>query len=378
MKLRLSSPIGLLVVLLTISGYSQDATVVEVPPTTTTSGGFAKPQSAIKGLLVMELGSGNFAGKASQMNCTAIAGPDSTAQSSFRFNQKVGEDMTKALTEVIKHSVVKRGELPRGMRVDFAFEDKYGGKDGPSAAVACALMLDSLRTGAEIDGSFAVTGDLNADGSVQPVGGVPAKIHGAANRSCSYVAVPISAEKELTDSVLMEGPAALWEIQVFTIKTFEEALALSSTKKSTELTEAIAKFAEVQKVMQAQKSPTLLANPKVQERLVAILKAAPNCFSAKLMLAYGSGKLPKQLSLAGSLQKIDAITENFIKRMKDPKAEGVQPDMLANAISDLAKIRTKLDTRTIPFADSIKDYGDVFRAVKANPPKTMQIKPSDA
>ena len=89
------------------------------------------------------------------------------------------------------------------------------------------------------------------------------------------------------------------------------------------------------------------------------------------MLAYGSGKLPKQLSLAGSLQKIDSITENFIKRMKDPKAEGVQPDMLANAISDLAKIRTKLDTRTIPFADSIKDYGDVFRAVKANPPRSQ-------
>ena len=232
-------------------------------------------------------------------------------------------------------------------------------------------MLDSLRTGAEIDSSFAVTGDLNADGSVQPVGGVPAKIRGAANRSCSYVGVPISAEKELIDSVLMEGPAALWEIQVFTVKTFEEALALASTKKSTELTESITKFAEVQKVMLAQKSPTLLANPKVQERLVAILKAAPNCVSAKIMLAYGSGKLPKQLSLAGSLQKIDSITENFIKRMKDPKAEGVQPDMLANAISDLAKIRTKLDTRTIPFADSIKDYGDVFRAVKANPPRSQ-------
>lgn len=371
MKLRHLHTSGLLALVMATSVFSQEATIVEAPPPAKTAGGFAKPQSAIKGLLVMELGSGNYAGKASQMNCTAIAGPDATAQSTFRFNQKVGEDMTKALTEVIKHSVVKRGELPRGMRVDFAFEDKYGGKDGPSAAVACALMLDSLRTGEEIDGSFAVTGDLNADGSVQPVGGVPAKIRGAANRSCSYVAVPASAEKELIDSVLMEGPAALWEIQVFTVKTFEEARALSSTKKSAELTEAITKFAEVQKVLQAQKTPTLLANPKVQERLIAIQKAAPNCFSAKLMLAYGTGKLPKQLSLGGSLQKIDGITENLIKRMKDPKAEGVQPDMLAKAVSELAQIRTKLDTRTIAFADSIKDYGDVFRAIKANPPRSQ-------
>ena len=206
---------------------------------------------------------------------------------------------------------------------------------------------------------------------MQPVGGVPAKIRGAANRSCTYVAVPTSAEKELTDSVLLDGPSALWDIQVFSIKTFDEALALATTKKSQELTTALTKFIEVQKVLQAQKNPTLLANPKVQERLNDILKAAPNCFSAKIMLAYGMGKMPKVLSLGGSLQKIDGLTEDLVKRMDDPKVEGVQQDMMVKAIADLAKIRTKLDTRTVSFADSIKDYGDVFRVIKEHPPQSQ-------
>jgi hypothetical protein len=305
------------------------------------------------------------------MNCTAIEAGDANAISGFAFNQTVGDDMKKALTEVVKHSTVKRGTLPRGMRVDFAFEDKYGGKDGPSAAVACALLLDSLRTGADIDGAFAVTGDLNADGSVQPVGGVPAKIRGAANRSCTYVAVPASAERELVDSVLMEGPSALWDIQVFSIKTFDEALELSSLKRSSEMETAFAKFAEVQKVLQAQKNPALLTNPKVQERLTAILAARPNCLSAKILLDYGTGKLPKVLSLGGSLSLIDSVTEDFVKHMRSPKPEGVQPDLLGKTISEISKIRTKLDKRTVPFADSIKNYGDIYRVIKANPPHSQ-------
>jgi hypothetical protein len=51
--------------------------------------------------------------------------------------------------------------------------------------------------------------------------------------------------------------------------------------------------------------------------------------------------------------------------------EGVQTDMMAKAIGDLAKVRTKLDARTIAFGDASKDYGDVFRLIKANPPKSQ-------
>lgn len=329
---------------------------------------FNRQLSAIKGLLVMELGPGNYAGKASQMSCTVVDADIPTAKTMAKFNQKVGADMNKALEEVLKHSIISMGPLPPGHSIDFAFEEKYGDKDGPSAAVACALMLHSLRTGADIDPAFAVTGDMNADGSVQPVGGVPDKIRGAANRSCTYVGVPAQTEKALMDSVLIDGPAGLWGINVFSISKFEDAQALASTKKTPQLASALAKFAEIQKVLQANKTPALLSNPKVLERLSDVIKDAPNCFSAKCLYLYGSGKMPKTLSLGGSLNEVDKMASELVKNFKQPKPQGIDEDMLAKSIGNLTRIRTKLDPRVIPYADSIKDYGAEVRNVKSHPP----------
>ena len=329
---------------------------------------FVKQLSAIKGLLVLELGPGNYAGKASQMSCTAVGADSPGMKTQAKFNQKVGDDMNKALGEVLKHSVLTYGPLPTGHTIDFAFEDKYGGKDGPSAAVACALMLHSLRTGTDIDPAFAVSGDMNADGSVQPVGGVPDKIRGAANRSCTYVAVPAQTEKALMDALLMDGPAGLSGITVFSISKFDDALALASTTKSPQLTSALEKFAEIQKVLQTNKTPNILSNPKVLERLSAVIKDAPNCVSAKGLFLYGSAKLPKTLTLGGSLTQVDKIGSELVKNFKQPKPQGLDEDMIARSLSDLTRIRTKLDPRVIPYADSIKDYGVEVRNLKGHPP----------
>jgi hypothetical protein len=57
---------------------------------------------------------------------------------------------------------------PQAVEMQLSFEDKYRAKDGPSAAILCAMLLDNLFTGAELESEFAITGDLNADGSIQP------------------------------------------------------------------------------------------------------------------------------------------------------------------------------------------------------------------
>ena len=66
---------------------------------------------------------------------------------------------------------VRHGDqLPLGKRVELAFADKYSPKDGPSAAVVCALLTDSIVTGDEIDPEFAATGDMTATGEIRPIG----------------------------------------------------------------------------------------------------------------------------------------------------------------------------------------------------------------
>lgn len=345
-------------------GRGQGAAKAESPPPE--KSGFNTQQSRIKGLLVMELGVGNFMGKASQMNCTAVKASVPVLPTRVKFNQNVGDDMTKALVEVVKHSTVKQGELPAGYVIDFAFEDKYTAKDGPSAAVACALMLNSLRTGKEIDVNFAVTGDMNADGTVQTVGGVPDKIRGAANMHCTYVAVPMATEGDLEDMVILDGPKGLWEIQVFGIKTLDDALALSATRKSPVLEEALKNFADVRRVLMG--SPALLANPKVLERLATIGKAAPNCTSARILYNYGTNRMKKNLSLRGSLNQIDKVSFELLKNMKAPKPSGVETDVLAKSLSEMSRLRSKLDPRTIAYTDSILTYGNEIRNIKSKPP----------
>ena len=70
----------------------------------------------------------------------------------------------------------------------------------------------------EYDPKFAVTGDLNSDLSVQPIGGVTAKIRGATKAKCNIVAVPYANAKGLADlfvsgDQLLKG-AALNALQI--------------------------------------------------------------------------------------------------------------------------------------------------------------------
>jgi len=84
-------------------------------------------QTQIKGLLVVELDGGEFAGAASQMNATKV-----TKKGAFEigFNQEVGEMMQQATTEVDKFIRVRYvDKMPADTRIEFSFADKYSPKD---------------------------------------------------------------------------------------------------------------------------------------------------------------------------------------------------------------------------------------------------------
>ena len=332
-------------------------------------------QSKIKGLLVRPLANGEFAGMASQMNATATPLDNSKSQLSVRFNQRVGKDMLSALNEVIKHLRVKHDSWPSGYEVEIAFEDRFTLKDGPSAAVPCALLLDSLITGAKIDPAFAVTGDMNADGSIQPVGGVPAKVRGAFSKDCKIVAIPLKNAKSLSDLVILNGIQPVSRIQVFTVQNFKQASALASSKKNDSLTNAIKEFAKVQNAISRYK-PTVLRNTQIQNKLREVIRLAPNHLSAKLALELATGKSRKTLSLLGSLENTEQSATLLLDAARSGSASGdaLAPDELGKAINDIKRIRLKLDKRVWPYADSIQDFGKLVRAFKISPPKSISTK----
>lgn len=319
-------------------------------------------QTQIKGLLVVQLENGDLAAATSQMNATIIK---DSPKFEMAFNQSVGEKMSGATAEVDKFIRVKHADnLPDKVRIEFSFEDKYTPKDGPSAAVACALMADSIISGKKIDAGFAVTGDMTATGDVRPVGGVAEKIKGAIREKCTIIAIPIANKSSVTDAYLLGGVKPLYRAQLITISNFDDAAKIAFTERTETIKEALKEFSLVQKALT--KNERYINNAKVRAKLRAIVKLMPNHLSARLLYLHSVNKAPKRLSLVGSILGIDKAGTKLAGMFSDgsfQKARGLNEDVLSTFIFDISKLRPKLDVRTKRYADT---YSELAAYIKKN------------
>lgn len=336
--------------------------------------GLARSQALIKGLLVQELSGSQFAGSASQMNATVI-GQNESGGLEVRFNQKVGSTMSEAL-EKMKSFLEKRHEdLPEGIEVELSFEEQYIPKDGPSAGVACTLMMESLIRGYEYSPAFAVTGAMNASGVVEGVGGIDGKIRGAISRNCELVAIPTDNEKVIRDMLILEDGSTLADIQIIGIGTFEDALRIAKNESLLEpdIREALETFREVQGVLIRPGGLAYIKNSKVQAKLREVIAVLPNHWSAKYLLLKGLGRVPEQLTLGGSLLAIDRNAAPLLHAIREGGfdiQDNLAKDSFAETISALIRVRPHLDTRTRPCADAIVDYSGYVRTAINNPPRS--------
>ncbi|MGE9266862.1 MAG: S16 family serine protease [Verrucomicrobiales bacterium] len=330
-------------------------------------------QAQIKGLLVVELANGEHAGVASQMNATVV--PSHEQRFEIAFNQNVGELMEMATDEVLKFIHVRYPDkLPADKRIELAFSDKYSPKDGPSAAVVSALLCDSVLSGRKIDPGFAATGDMTATGEVRPVGGVPSKISGAVKKNCTIIGVPEANANSITDSYLLDGIKALYAIQIFTLKDFDQARDLSGLERSPELAQALTEFAAVQEVLA--RSEKYVFNAKVLEKLRNVVKLAPNHHSARLLYLHGTRQAPRILSLAGSIRGIDQASIELLQMINDGSYKNTSgnQDVLFKLSSRLNQLGPSLDKKTKPYARSLLALAEEIDKVREKSIITMQIR----
>ncbi|TDU81775.1 Lon protease-like protein [Prosthecobacter fusiformis] len=326
-------------------------------------------QAHVNGLLVMPLESGQEAGEVTRMNITAVPGG-----SSLRFTQSVGEDMDVALREVRKFLDL-RHQMPTNMDLEIAFEEKYSDKDGPSAAVACALLVEAVITGKPWDPTFAVTGDMNADGSVQPIGGVAAKLRGATRGSCKIVAVPAKNERAVSDVLVMDGPAPLIAIHIFALEQFDQAVSLASVERPVPLQQGMSEFEVIKSVLMRdpRQAAAILRTPQAVARLQSVLEKAPNSLSAKYLLAYGQGRGPTTLSLSGSLEAADTNALGLVNSIQNDfkgTVSTLKQDELGGTLNRLRNLRPRLDQRVWAYVDALVDYGELVRTEVLNPSRT--------
>ena len=72
-------------------------------------------------------------------------------------------------------------------------------KDGPSAGITLTTALSSLVTGTAVTPQVAMTGEVSLNGSVNPIGGLPAKLMAAQRAGVKHVFIPEENMDDLRD-----------------------------------------------------------------------------------------------------------------------------------------------------------------------------------
>ncbi|PCI73758.1 endopeptidase La [Candidatus Dependentiae bacterium] len=84
-------------------------------------------------------------------------------------------------------------------------------KDGPSAGVTLLTSILSALTGRRINGRFAMTGELNLQGNVLPIGGLKEKILAAKQYGLDHVILPKQNQKDMINmGEIIKGIEILW------------------------------------------------------------------------------------------------------------------------------------------------------------------------
>ena len=96
-------------------------------------------------------------------------------------------------------SAVTVATLLSGAPLEGRYEFEISGPiDGPSAGALKTVAVLSLLRGEALDADVTMTGTVNPDGTVGPVGGIPEKVLGAAEEGIETVLIPVGQRNSIS------------------------------------------------------------------------------------------------------------------------------------------------------------------------------------
>lgn len=334
---------------------SADIGRIDRPEYTTYPKRLVKGISSIRAMTVITGPDGQATGVTTDIIATVPPGSRSGTKAGAGFYRPDGDRTMKTSFEEALRAVTMRYPLWEPGHVDFSFGEKFTAHAGPSAGTAFALLTLSCLEGFDVDPKCAVTGDVSVDWRVRKVGGVTAKLRGAALDKCLYAAIPEENAGAFTDMALLYGNHALWDVQVFSIANLQEAAALVRTDRPPKLAEAIRLFADLKAQLEKAEKVTL-HSPATRERLKRVLELAPNHLSALRVLALCDGTAPKTLSAGATDYQLSILLHPYLAVFADQRT--LSRETLPRAVTLLA--RKRLDALR-PIAN--KDYQPALREV---------------
>jgi hypothetical protein len=197
---------------------------------------------------------------------------------------------------------------------DYRFEIQ-GPIDGPSAGALKTVALLSLLRGETLQTDITMTGTINPDGTVGPVGGIPEKIKGAAAEKFKRVLIPVGQRNSASEvdgklvDVVAEGKTL--GVDVTEVSDVYEAYQAFTGKTLPKLSGS--------------------GNPKLDDKAYARLKAKADEFMAKYdgaSAAFGSLD-PSIQNLLGDLASLAQTTGD---RARELSTQGLQAGAFTKAI----------------------------------------------
>jgi hypothetical protein len=282
-----------------------DLNAVERPDYQTQPKALVKSLASATALMVITGEDGSATGFTQDIIATVDADSRKENAAGIRILRADGDSTMKTALEEAVRAVRMRYPIWEPGYIDLSFGEKHNRHGGPSAGTAFAMLMLSCLEGFELDPKCAVTGDITVDWKVRKVGGVTAKVRGAALDKALYAAIPEANESVISDLAILHGNSAVAEIQIFSIATLQDALAIGKKEKDPKLAEAIKRFTELQPSL-AKFEKLTLQKAETKAALKKILELAPNHLSARHLLAVAEGKAPKNLSVTATIYKLHA------------------------------------------------------------------------
>lgn len=324
-------------------------------------------------LFVTRPGTDARMGLASNLYITREAPNNTTA----KLTTEVGKQMQTSFDEGLRYVQKQPRDWEKDFSVRLSFEDKFTSKDGGSAGTAFAIAMLAATEKVTLDPMVAVTGDLTVDGTVQPVGAVVEKLRGALDEKCKVTLIPERNSRDVTDLALLDGTASLWDMQIFSISTIDEAFNLARKDRSGKVADAIARFNTLRARLPAKVTPNYLQSPIVQTELKEILQVAPNHLSASVLLKAAENQLPQELSLNRSVEEILAASYLFVNEVLSPPPEPKEktkasenkgittfPEREFNScVTTLQRLSPMLDHRSQDLRMACLAYGSALRTL---------------
>ena len=147
-------------------------------------------------------------------NLKTVIKESTAVAASLAFNCLDKDVQTKIMNNLKEH--------PKGLHIHCP--EGATPKDGPSAGTAITCAIYSILTDKPIRRDIAITGEINLQGDVMPIGGLENKIEGAKKAGIKIILYPKDNQKDIT-LIKERNPTLIDDtISIISISTIQEAL----------------------------------------------------------------------------------------------------------------------------------------------------------